>query len=695
MIVSEKPQAAFFWNLCMAVLAYAGFCAVVAHFGHVQFNAGAPFVYAKMVKWEFPQWFFGGMFGSALTAGMAILFSPFAVKDVYGGAHLATEKEIRKDLGLRATEGLVLGRTVSKIKFGKHTFFYNARYLRMNKPLSVLCYAPPGSGKTAGVIIPSLLALKHSTITMDPKGEIFKITARHRSETFKSKIVRFAPGEPGSARWNPLSRKELPKSFEETQTYVGRLAEALIVPDKPGEEDMWTRDARAIFRFWALFLIWRDSNDEDQGETSLGKIISEATGDETGPQGAFEQVFEEYGGDPKNGAMPLEIQKEGAKFVEMADKQFDGVYGTFSSKMDLFLNKTVADNLSTSDFCFKELREKVVSIYFVVAIKDMGLMKPIISLFFQVATDVFLGEMPKKGQQPITFFLDEFVQMGKMPKVLGMPAVGRGYLFNAVYIVQSVSQLQALYGKDDSAALRNTTSYHIVFAQNEEPVALDISKSIGKRTRTRTTRSDGNLIRKGSDSDEGIELVKVQDIMSLPWGQILLLVQGHFETPVRAEAAFHFDDRTMMRCLEGQAALIRPDEGQAVAFDDGTRMVAGFKTDWQRGKGAVSAKEMKERVEGPDFEDEFQAELMEQAGEWGGEKPVGLEQRDQVDDEEDDEGKGIGDLVEKLNTVGTVNGKIDSEEALRALGLPEISSLDHLPVLDMHEMAPSQRKDNP
>lgn len=393
MIVSENPNAYTAWNIAMGVVGYALFCILVHVLTGTALSAGTPFVFGKAVHWHFPAWFNYGLFICLGTAGVGMFCNPWAVKDVYGGAHLASEKEIR-ELELRGDEGLVLGRTTRKFL----GIFFLCAYLRMNQALSVLCFAPPGSGKTAGLIIPSLLAVRHSVIVMDPKGEIYDITARHRFKAFGSQIIRFEPGTPGSARWNPLSRKELPQTLPETHTYVGRLAEALIIPDKPGEEDMWTRDARAIFRFWALYLIWRDAKEGDgeAGETSLAKIISEATGAEcnisvdgetlTGPQGAIAQAFEEYGGDPGKGAMPLVIQNEGKKFVGMADKQFDGVFGTFSSKMDLFNNPTIADNVSTSDFCFKDLREKLTSVYFVVALKDMKYLRPLISLFFEVAT---------------------------------------------------------------------------------------------------------------------------------------------------------------------------------------------------------------------------------------------------------------------------------------------------------------------
>lgn len=627
-IVSENPNAYFAWNVAMAVTGYALFCGYLHILTGLPLNAGVPFVFAKAVHWEFPSWFSYGLGTSLGITGAGIFFNPWAVRDVYGGAHLATENEI-KELKLRGVEGLVLGRTVRKFL----GIYFLCAYLRMNKPLSVLCFAPPESGKTAGLIIPSLMAIENSVIVMDPKGEIFDITAKHRFRAFDSQIIRFAPGESGSARWNPLSRRELPKTFEETHTYVGRLAEALIVPDKPGEEDMWTRDARAIFRFWALFLIWRDGHESDgeEGETSLGKIISEATGAgcEGGPQAAIAQAFDEYGGDPKKGAMPLAIQAEGKKFASMADKQFDGVFGTFSSKMDLFMSPVVADNLRSSDFCFKDLREKIVSVYFVVALKDMALMKPIISLFFQVATDVFLGHMPTPEEKSVTFFLDEFVQMGKMPKVLGMPAVGRGYRFNAVYIVQSFNQLVAVYGQHEADALKNTTSYHIVFAQNEQKVAKDISDSIGKYTRTRTTRSDGQILRKNSDTEEGIPLVKPQDIMSLPRGEILVLAQGHFETPIKAQAAFHFNDRTFTRCLKGRACTIRPDEGQAEErrFDDGTRLVPEFQKDWERDPKAKKPADYREedQAEGDGGQAvDFEAMLLDDVGALDGSDMSGL-----------------------------------------------------------------------
>lgn len=565
MIKNENPGAATAWNVAFVALGYFALIEVVMFFADMPFSPGLPFVFIKAQHWSFPRWFSMaiGCIG-AVVVGAQIL-NPFKVREVYGGAHFATGNEI-KEMGLRAKTGLILGMTVVHLGFyGRSKRFYGfkfGRYLRVDQPLSVLVYAPPGTGKTTGIIIPSLLAEKGSCLVMDPKGEICDITRAVKAKTHK--IIRFAPAEPGSAQWNPLSKTELPESYEETQAYVGRIAEALIIGADNGADQHWIESGRALFRFWAMFLIWRD------GETSLGNIVKESVGGIEGGQAALNAALEDYAA-----KLPDEIKTEGYKFSRMEGPQFDGVIGTLNTKTKLFSDKTIVQNTTKSDFTFAELRKKPTALYLVVPINDMLRMKPLISLFFQIATDVFLAAVPKKevkdkkgfviqkADQRITMYLDEFVQMGKMPNVIKMPSVGRGYDCRAVYILQSFSQLQSVYGDKEASVLRNNCTYLVIFKQNEEKVAEDLSKSIGNRTRikkSKNTQARLAVVHGGSESEEGVPLVRVQDIMSLPPGRTLVMVSGYYETPVDAHAAFYYKDRTMTKLLEGIASSKIPDE---------------------------------------------------------------------------------------------------------------------------------------
>lgn len=555
MITNENDGAATLWNVAAALLGYGVLIFIVMLLTGADFSIGLPFTFIKAKHWVFPRWFSTSI-GIVLALIVAAqMLNPFKVRNVYGGAHFANEKEIR-DMGLRAPRGLILGMTVKTFcgwKWGN--------YLRVDQPLSVLLYAPPGTGKTTGVIIPSLLAEQGSCIVMDPKGEICDITRGVKSKTHT--IIRFAPAETGSARWNPLSIDELPKSFEETQAYIGRIAESLIVGADNGSDQHWVESGRALFRFWCMFLIWRD------GETSLGAVVKESVGGIEGAQAALNAALENH-----EAGMPEEIKTEGYKFSRMEGAQFDGVIGTLNTKTKLFGDKTIARNTSRSDFQFDELRKKPTALYFVVPINDMARMKPLISLFFELATNTFLGKLPdpgkkgKKGEetppdQTITLYLDEFVQMGKMPNVIKMPAVGRGFRVRAVYILQSYSQLQSVYGDKEASALRNNCAYLVIFTQNEQKVAEDLSKSIGNRTRVKKSQSTSHTVtvmKGGSESEEGVPLVRVQDIMSMEKGTILLLVQGNYEKPIKAKAALYYKDKTMSRLLEGVNAHKLPTD---------------------------------------------------------------------------------------------------------------------------------------
>ena len=50
-------------------------------------------------------------------------------------------------------------------------------HLRHNGPEHVLCYAPPRSGKRAGLVVPTMLTWPHSAVVTDLKREIYELTA--------------------------------------------------------------------------------------------------------------------------------------------------------------------------------------------------------------------------------------------------------------------------------------------------------------------------------------------------------------------------------------------------------------------------------------------------------------------------------------------------------------------------------------
>lgn len=163
---------------------------------------------------------FGPLAAGLVAGGFGALTNPHELRyKAHGDARLAGTRDLKK-AGLLGPTGLILGR-------------YRGRYIRMPETLSSVLIAPPGSGKTAGIAIPNLIAdwpehapvlgstvlgqllgrrvyCRHpSFIVNDPKGELFELTSAHwRRRGYN--VVKLAWAEAKGQRCNPLSPDMMP-----------------------------------------------------------------------------------------------------------------------------------------------------------------------------------------------------------------------------------------------------------------------------------------------------------------------------------------------------------------------------------------------------------------------------------------------------------------------------------------------------
>ncbi len=102
----------------------------------------------------------------------------------------ATDKDIHSLLKAPENGGVVIGGHAGKpLIYGGNNH--------------VVAVGGPRSGKTAGLVIPTLMHYRGSVVVHDVRGELYKATADHR-RAMGQKVIRFAPGEADSARFNPM-----------------------------------------------------------------------------------------------------------------------------------------------------------------------------------------------------------------------------------------------------------------------------------------------------------------------------------------------------------------------------------------------------------------------------------------------------------------------------------------------------------
>lgn len=169
----------------------------------------------------------------------------------------ANEKDIMKmaqnhknKLGLFNGFMMVLG--YFKFK-GKQTA------LKMDECMSALLLAPAGTGKTQGVVIPTILECDNvSMIVNDPKPELIYTTSGYRSTVGPVFIMNWAaPDEPEKGiyypAWNPLSPENLPPNPEGRSTYIQVVVNSIV--EENAKDPHWSNTARAALTGFINFII--------------------------------------------------------------------------------------------------------------------------------------------------------------------------------------------------------------------------------------------------------------------------------------------------------------------------------------------------------------------------------------------------------------------------------------------------------
>ncbi|MGN1063602.1 MAG: type IV secretory system conjugative DNA transfer family protein [Alphaproteobacteria bacterium] len=197
--------------------------------------------YTSFVQEANPHWSkyfifipFVSFFGVFLVG---ILTNPYDyMPKVFGGGRMAEYADVKK-MGLLNGFVIVLGR-------------FRGKLLKMPETLSALVVAPPGTGKTAGVVIPTILESPGlSLIVNDPKPELCYNTTGYRATIGPVFVINWgAEDDPEKGiyypAWNPLSASCLPPMGKERDTYIESMVNVLVEEPKGGADPHWAKTGR-------------------------------------------------------------------------------------------------------------------------------------------------------------------------------------------------------------------------------------------------------------------------------------------------------------------------------------------------------------------------------------------------------------------------------------------------------------------
>jgi type IV secretion system protein VirD4 len=422
---------------------------------------------------------------------------------LHGAARFAKEGEIRR-AGFRADNGIVVGK-----KSGKFLTFGGSEHC--------IVEAPTRSGKGVGIVIPNLLSWQESVVVLDVKRENWDATAGFRQK-FGQAVYLFNPTDPEgrTARYNPLGYIDRANP-DQVVIELQKIATMLFVAPERGEP-FWTDSARTAFVGVGAYLAVTDL------PFTIGSIYRLMTTGDT--RGYFRKVLDDRALNLSQGC-----RNALADFTSGADNTFAGIVQTVTSKLSLWLNPRVDAATEESDFDLRELRTKLMSIYLGVSPDELDRVAPLYNLLFQQLIDLNVRDLPGTGTPlQVLVILDEFARIGRAQVIASAFSYVAGYGIRLLPVIQSRSQLRAVYGEHVANEIVANCGVEVAFTPKELRVANELSERIGYVGQESVTKSltiHGILAnRSKSMSDQRRALLLPQELMQFPEGELLLLRGG-------------------------------------------------------------------------------------------------------------------------------------------------------------------------
>jgi type IV secretory pathway TraG/TraD family ATPase VirD4 len=379
-----------------------------------------------------------------------------------GSAHFAERKEIKhllKPMERPAPGDILIGKWNEKGWFRlKNKFVVLPRGLASRH---VLVAAPSGAGKSRTLFLPNLsIGGKQSFLCTDPKSELWEHTSGKQTNP-----IRFAPMEAKSAafNWIPLCT--------DVRT-AKRCAEAIIHANEGRPDHFWTPGEQDLLT--ALFV--HTAHTEQPTPAHVYEILTSGA----------EKL--------SNILMDSESEvarRTGTGFVEADTKVQTGFVQGLKTKLNWLDDPAIRRFTSSTiiPFSFGSLRHKPAQVYWCLRQSDVSELRPLTALFFNLATLQLLDE---EGGVPMTFFYDEFANIGKLNNFHVDITLLRGQKIAVVAGLQSRSQLNSIYGPDNASTILENFNNKILLPGLQMNTAEDFSKMLGEFTYTDIRTSTGS-----------------------------------------------------------------------------------------------------------------------------------------------------------------------------------------------------------
>ena len=419
-------------------------------------------------------------------------------------------------------------------EFSNNVILTQTEFLTMNsrpkqpkyaRNKNILVIGGSGSGKTRFFVKPNLMQMHSSYVVTDPKGTVLvecgKMLEKGGYVIKSLNTINFRK----SMHYNPFS-------YIRSEKDILKLVNTIIVNtkgdgDKSGE-DFWVK-AEKLYYTALIGYIWYEAPDHEKNFTTLLEMInaSEAREDDETFKNPVDVMFDELEArDPDHFAV-----KQYRKYKLAAGKTAKSILISCGARLAPFDIKELRDLMAYDEMELDTIGDKKTALFLIMSDTDSTfnfviaiLQSQLTNLLCDKADDVYGGRLPVH----VRFILDEFANIGQIPQFDKLIATIRSREISASIILQSQSQLKAIY-RDNADTIVGNCDTMLFLGGKEKTTLKEISEILGKETidSFNTSENRGKEISHGLNYQKlGKELMTQDEIATMDGGMCILQLRG-------------------------------------------------------------------------------------------------------------------------------------------------------------------------
>ena len=437
---------------------------------------------------------------------------------------------------------------------------------------NILVIGGSGSGKTRFFVKPNLMQMHSSYVVTDPKGTVLLECGKllQQKGGYRIKVLNTINFKK-SMKYNPFA-------YLRSEKDILKLVNTIIANTKgEGEkssEDFWTK-AEKLYYTALIGYIWYEAPDEEKNFTTLLEMInaSEAREDDEDFQNPVDLMFERLEEkDPEHFAV-----KQYKKYKLAAGKTAKSILISCGARLAPFDIKELRDLMEIDEMELDTIGDRKTALFVIISDTDDTfnfvvsiLYTQLFNLLCDKADDKYGGRLPVH----VRCLLDEFANIGQIPKFEKLIATIRSREISASIILQSQSQLKAIY-KDNADTIVGNCDTTLFLGGKEKTTLKEISEILGKETidSFNTSETRGRELSHGLNYQKlGKELMTQDEIAVMDGGKCILQLRGvrpffsdkfditkhpNYKYLSDADKKNTFD---MEKHLRRRPAIVKPDE---------------------------------------------------------------------------------------------------------------------------------------